>query len=644
MALLVAGGILAIALHSRYRFMQMIYIGFTIAGCLLGVFSLILLLQGRECSSLVLSWLGIFSFSFSVDSLSIFFLLPIFIIQPLAALYSRHYLEDPEKSLRVGVHYFLFNILAISMVLLIMARDFLSFALCWEIMSLSSFFLVLYDHENRECRRAGYIYLLFAQTGAFFIFAAFGLLFYATGSLTFDGASAASQSIRITVFFLAMVGFASKAGVFPLHIWLPHAHPAAPAHVSAMLSGVMIKMGIYGILRLYFVLDEPNLIFGQALLILGIVSGLLGVLHALGQKDLKGLLAYSSIENIGIILIGAGLALLALASGSPVMAVLAFSGTLLHVFNHALFKPLLFMGAGAVQHQAGLRSIDQMGGLIKNMPVTGKTFFAGSVAISGLPPMNGFVGEFLIYLAAFTGLGQGSSLMLSSAAAIMGLAFIGGLGLACFTRAAGIAFQGEARTAQAGEAKECGRSMQEAMIALSLACLLIGVWPEPFIQLALFGMRDILPQLAGQLPINLAYYLGMASRILLALVLVVLFVRHLLYRGKTISKSSTWGCGFTRASSRLQYTGPSFARSMLDFHRPFVRVHTKYSGIGANEVFPKMTRYETEVEDMAEFALIKYLVLPIRWVAERLHWIQQGRVQLYIAYIVFVMILLLLLV
>ncbi|MDX9835594.1 MAG: proton-conducting transporter membrane subunit, partial [Desulfobulbus sp.] len=417
---------------------------------------------------------------------------------------------------------------------------------------------------------------------------------------------------------------------------------AAPSHVSALLSGVMIKMGIYGIVRIYLLLGDPTPLFPQAILLLGMTSGILGVVHALGKHDLKRLLAYHSIENIGIILLGLGLGMLGITAGNRLMAAFGFAGALLHVLNHALFKSLLFLGAGAVLQATGTRHLDQLGGLMRAMPITGRTFLAGSAAITGLPPLNGFVSEFLIYYAAFLGLSLGGGTLLLCLFTIVSLALIGGLASACFTKVAGVVFLGEPRSERAQQASEVGASMRAAMVLLTLACLLIGLWPEPVLRLMFAGLRDMAPlagitvDILGPIPANLA----LGARLLLALVLLVALGRRLLYRGKAIGRGPTWGCGYSRPTSRMQYTGASFARSLVEFHRPFVRVRTEAEPL--RQIFPSTASWESRVEDAAEVSLVRGLVQPVLRITQGLLWIQHGRIQLYIAYIVLTIVVLLL--
>jgi hydrogenase-4 component B len=336
--------------------------------------------------------------------------------------------------------------------------------------------------------------------------------------------------------------------------------------------------------------------------------------------------------------------MMGVSSGNLTMAAFGFAGSLLHVLNHAIFKSLLFLGAGAILHKTGTRLIDQLGGLIKTMPVTGRAFLTGSVAISGLPPLNGFISEFLIYYAGFLGLGLKGSAFLFSMFTIIALAIIGGLASGCFTKVVGLVFLGDPRSEKARTAVECGLAMRTTMTLLALTCLVIGVWPEPFIRLAFSCLRDltplatISPLILGAIPHNLAF----AARLFLGLLLGVLVLRSLLYRSKPIGHGSTWGCGFTQPTTRMQYTGVSYAMSMVDFHRPFVKVKTKRPSI--ETIFPGQTGYAYTVEDIAEIGLQRSLIQPLLWGVSKLRWIQHGHIQLYIGYIILTIAVLLLVV
>lgn len=626
-------GCLPLLLHRSLTAAKTGHIALLTLGTLCGLYGVFTGGAAADGGQFSCVWLHQFSFALRLDGLARVFLLPILVLAPVLGLYGFHYLHRRDQALRTVVSQFLFSLLLIAMMGVTLADNMLSFALAWELMSLASFFLVLFDWEKQEVQDAGFRYLLFTQAGALCVFAAFGLLASAGGSLGFEGLSSLPQGVKTMAFALALVGFGSKAGIMPLHIWLPHAHPAAPSHVSALMSGVMIKMGIYGLLRLVLLLGPPSPLMARTLLGLGICSGILGVVYALGKQDLKRMLAYSSIENIGIVLIGCGLGLLGVVSGKPLMALLGFCGGLLHVCNHALFKSLLFLAAGAVLHATGTRAVDRLGGLIKPMPVTGRCFLTGSVAIAGLPPLNGFVSEFLIYYAGFLGLALPGMDMLLAMAALLALATIGGLAAACFTKAVGMLFLGEPRQALPKAVVEAGGSMRLSMIVLALGCGLIGLWPEPVIAFIAGGVRDLagFSGNAADALAPIAAHLGLAARLCLAMLLAVLLLRYLLYRRKPIASASTWGCGFSQASARVQYTGASFARSMVAFHRPLVRVDTVAPDI--TRIFPESARYESRVLDVFENGLHR-LLTPLLGLIERMRWIQHGNIQLYIGYIV----------
>ncbi|MGA6926068.1 MAG: proton-conducting transporter membrane subunit [Desulfosarcina sp.] len=527
------------------------------------------------------------------------------------------------------------------MALVVAADNMIAFLVSWEIMSLSSFFLVIHDHQVPENRKAGYLYFVFSHVGAMFIIAAFGILHGHTGGFGFE-ATGLADSTKLLVFILAFIGFGSKAGVFPFHVWLPHAHPAAPSHISAVMSGVMIKTGIYGILKMYGILNLHTPTMGTMVVAFGVVSGILGVVYALGQHDLKRLLAYHSVENIGIILVGIGIGMIGVEAKNPIMAVLGFSGGLLHVLNHAIFKSLLFMGAGMVLRQTGTRSIDALGGLLKNMRVTGVTFLIGSLAIAGLPPFNGFVSEFFIYMGSFRGVATGSPVFVVSLIAIVSLAVIGGLALACFTKVVGVVFQGEPRSRAAQGVGETGLTMLLPMVVLAGACAVIGIYPGAFMFMALKAVAALGLDYAR---IPLEPFAGMSASItfgatlFLALLLALLALRRILYRGKAIRSAGTWGCGFTQPSTRMQYTGSSYAASILDFFKPAAPLEEHHPPVDG--LFPRKTHYRSHIHDIIELNLMRAVVNPILWLFDKLRWIQHGDIHLYIGYILLALVVLL---
>lgn len=642
LSLIVAGGVLPLFLWRHFGLMKTVGVLAMGAGCLMGLVDAGTKLFHPGDFTASIAYLNTFALAFRMDGLSAFFLVVILAVSFLAAIYSFNYMDDPGKSLGVAVNYFCFSLLVAAMALVVTADNMITFLLSWEIMSLSSFFLVVYDYRSAENRKAGYLYFIFSQVGAMFIIAAFGVLYASTGSLGFAVASGLPQGTKILVFVLAFVGFGSKAGVFPFHVWLPHAHPAAPSHISAVMSGVMIKTGIYGIVRTYMLVDPTGEVFGAIVLIAGVVSGILGVVYALGQHDLKRLLAYHSVENIGIILIGIGIGMIGVASDQPIMAVLGFSGGLLHVLNHAIFKSLLFMGAGMVLKNTGTRTIDVLGGLLKRMKITGTTFLIGSLAISGLPPFNGFVSEFFIYLGGFRGVALERSAFVLSLAAIVGLAIIGGLALACFTKVVGVVFQGEPRSEAAAVAGEKGPAMLIAMMILAAACVLIGVFPNLFFIMSLKAVNALgLPY--GQLPlepfVQITGNITRGAALFFSVLIVIVILRTLVYRNKTVTRSGTWGCGFTRPTVKMQYTGSSYAASILDFFKPLAPLSEDHPRIQGR--FPAKTHYHSHVNDVAELYMNGVIVRPVLGMFDKLRWIQHGDIHLYIGYILLAIVVLL---
>ena len=640
--LICGGGLATLFIWRKFVLMKTVAVLTISIGCVIGLFDALVKLLNPGSDAVSFEYLKLFSLSFHIDALSAFFLVAIYAVSLLAVIYSFHYLNKPEKALRTAANYLFFSLLIISMVLVVTAANMIAFMLSWEIMSLSSFFLVIYDHTSAENRKAGYLYFVFSHVGAMFILAAFGILYGHSGSFLFSSGSTIPDSAKFLVLILSFVGFGSKAGVFPFHVWLPHAHPAAPSHISAVMSGVMIKTGIYGIVRLYTSLSLHTPLFGEIVLVAGMISGILGVVYALGQHDIKRLLAYHSVENIGIILIGIGIGMLGVSSGNPIMAVLGFSGGLLHVLNHAIFKSLLFMGAGVVIQKTGTRTIDMLGGLLKKMKITGLTFLVGSLAISGLPPFNGFVSEFFIYLGGFRGVALDKTAFVLCIMAIISLAIIGGLALACFTKVVGVVFQGEPRSSSAMAVDEKGLAMLAPMLILAASCVIIGVFPQMFIALAVKAV-PVSGLGYGRIPmepfIQMTGNITLAATIFFVILLALIALRLVFYRGKTIGSSGTWGCGFTQPTTKMQYTGTSYAASILAFFRPAAPLQEDHPAIQGR--FPQKTHYRSHVDDIAELHMARVVVNPVLWLFDRLRWMQHGDIHLYIGYILLAIVVLL---
>ena len=499
-----------------------------------------------------------------LDGLAAVFLLPIFLVSGLGGIYGLGYMPQAKLGTSAGRVRLLYGIVAASIATLPGCQNAILFLVAWELMALGSFLLVLTEQGKEESRRAAFVYLAYTHTATLALYAFFVLLARQTGSFDFPPAASlnAASPAATALFLLALFGFGVKAGIMPLHSWLPEAHAAAPSHVSALMSGVMIKMGIYGLVRVSsFFFNIPPW-WGASLLTLGVLSAVMGVAFAIAQHDIKRLLAYHSVENIGIILIGLGLSLLGRSFGQPALTALGLAGALLHVINHGLFKSLLFLGAGAVIKATGTRRLDACGGLLKLMPVTGLCFLGGAVAICGLPPANGFVSEWLIYLGLLRSVsGQtGFSPLGLAVIAAPFLALTGALAVACFVKVCGVVFLGEARSKRGPSIAEAPLSMRTPMLILLAACLLIGVLPGivlPLLARAL-GQLGALP--SGSDTLNA---LAPAGGITLSALLLAGTGGTLLWLRRQLparaAAAGTWGCGYLNPSPRMQYSAASFA-------------------------------------------------------------------------------------
>ncbi len=623
----------------------------SLSAAILGIIPCIRVLAGGETLTLVTSWeIPFGSLSLCLDPLAAFFLAPILTLGLLTAVFGTEYLRHEPGSLRAS--WLCFHLLWASMVLVVLAADGLLFMLAWEMTVITSFFLVIMGGNNHEKRHAGWIYLVASHLGAGFLLVMFLLLARETGSLTFTSFANAAMlptGFRGVIFLLAIIGFGTKAGFIPLHIWLPEAHPAAPSHVSALMSGVMIKTGIYGLVRTIFFLGTPDWWWGWLLLLIGLTSGILGVLFALAQHDLKRLLAYHSVENIGIIAIGLGFGLLGLSNHNAIVAVLGFAGGLLHVINHAVFKGLLFLGAGSVLLQTGTRDIDSLGGLLKKMPHTGLTFLVGCISISGLPPFNGFVSEFLIYISSFHAVLYGAaSLTAPGLLIILGLSLIGGLAAACFVKAFSVVFLGSPRSEAAATARESGSTIRLPMYILASLCLVIAL-ASPWL-MAIPG-RVLLghPQLSAEtdfagifaLAVRPMLFISGSTLALIILTAAIIFWRRSLLSARQTGSTVTWGCGYAHPAATMQYTGSSFAQPLTSLFNTVLRSKSHISGVEG--YFPHHGSFNSHTEDLFERILFSPF---FRFIATSLHrivWIQNGVVQLSVLFIALTLLMLLIL-
>lgn len=596
-----------------------------------------------------------------LDGLGAFFLILIGLVAIPAAIYGVGYTqtyEDGHGSLRLlGC---MFNLFLLSMSLVTMAGNVITFLLMWEGMSLTSYLLVITESDEESTLRAGIWYAAMTHAGLALLLAAFVLLMNGgSGSFADLRAQAASLpgAVRDVIFVLAFLGFGSKAGIIPLHVWLPKAHPAAPSHVSALMSGVMIKLGVYGLLRVTLdLLGGGPAWWGGVILGFGVVSALLGVLYALMEHDLKRLLAYHSVENIGIILIGIGAGLIFHSYGLMSLAALGLIGGLYHTLNHASFKGLLFLGAGSVLHATHTRNMEKMGGLIKHMPWTALFFLIGSAAISALPPLNGFVSEWLVFQALLAGFNiPQPELAVLMPVAVGMLALTSGLAAACFVKAFGISFLAIPRSPEAEQAHEAPRSMLSGMAILAIACVGLGVAPVvvvPFLGNALGGLGHLpaaFPELTFNLSLQTPEAFGQISPTLVAVGLLIILALipiglRLLRANLSLRMGETWGCGRSGQTPRMEYTATAFAeplrRVFAEIYRPTKELSIDFHP--DSKYFVESIEYKSEITPLFDRLLYDPFLRFVHFISKQVQRLQTGSLHLYLVYIAVLLVILLL--
>jgi len=607
------------------------------------------LLDGLKLSQqlpLGLPWLP---WHLRLDALSGFFFAVVGLLLFAVSFYGPAYVREFESGKQpLSVLGLFTGLFAAGMLLVLLADDAFAFMVAWELMSVSSYFLVTYQHQNAPNRRAGFLYLLMAHVGALAILLGFGVLAGFGGHFTFDAMRAATFSPlwASIAFVLAFFGFGMKAGLVPVHAWLPEAHPVAPSHISALMSGVMLKVAIYGFIRVtYDLVGDIQWQWGLAVLIVGTGSALLGVLYTLMQSDLKRLLAYSSVENIGIIFMGLGLSMIFFGTQHPALGVIGLIAALYHVLNHAVFKGLLFLGAGAVLYRTHERDLERMGGLIHRMPVTAALFLIGCVSISALPPFNGFVSEWLTFQAALQTPKLESGVLraiLPIAAAL--LALTGALAAAAFVKVYGVAFLGKARERRAARAREVPTGMLAGMGFLAALCLVLGVLPTTVI-----GALKAVPQLLiGEIPTRMtahgwlwltpvsAKVASYSAPLVLTAIVIVFFVGRLLLRrnANPIRRSAPWDCGFGPLNARMQYTAAAFAqpirRVFSGVWRVQEQVDVTYASAPATLV--SGIRHQLHIHDWSWLGLYEPIGRLVLAGARRIGLLHSGSIRTYLMY------------
>ena len=595
----------------------------------------------------------------SVDKLSAFFVLTLCVLVLAVSLYSLGYLRHYYGRRNVGLFNFLYAAFILSMFVVITADNTLFFFLAWEFMSVISYFLVAFEHEKQETVKASTLYVIMTHVAAALMLEAFMVIFSYTGSFDMTADTAAVPlAVQNLVFVLLLIGFGTKAGIVPLHIWLPRAHPAAASNVSALMSGVMIKTAVYGLIRFGIgYLDACPSWWGVLIIIIGIISALGGIFYALMESNIKRLLAYSSIENIGIIMMGLGLAFYGYAHENQVLFALALLACLLHTFNHALFKGGLFMGAGAVQYATGSKNLDDLGGLMKKMPVTGFFMLCFSLAVSAIVPFNGFIGEWLTYQAFFANIANGSvGGNILCILGVAGLAMTGALAAVCFVKLLGIGFLGKPRSRAAENAQEVPMAMLLGMTLLATLCLALGVLPKSIINLLDGVVADLAGvSLLGQMQgnwfityctvnfnINAISPLAVAAALIIIAGLAWLVIRALGGKRRQVIYN-TWDCGYRALNPRMQYSAAGFTKPLRIVFRFLYRPKRRLIiEEGESEYFPKSVEYRAETEHIFE----KYIYVPLLGKAQHFSTrvkdaIQNGSTHRYLFYILLTVIVLL---
>lgn len=617
------------------------------------VFGTMVVWQASSMNSLL-------TFSIYIDRLSACFVFLIGLIALFASIYSIGYSKHYDTNEhRIGMLAFFYNVFLAGMLLVVTAHQAVYFLVVWEIMSLASYFLVIFEGEKSENQKAGLWYFVMTHAGTACLMVAFLLLYRATGSFDFsvikDQMGTVSMAVKDAVFLLCLIGFGTKAGMIPFHIWLPKAHPAAPSFVSALMSGVMIKTGIYMLIRVLMdLLPVGPAWWGILIMVIGTISAFVGVLYALAEGDIKKMLAYCSIENVGIILIGLGASMTFWSLHMYGFAMISLAAALFHTLNHAVYKALLFFSAGSVISATHTRDMEAYGGLIKRMPVTSACFFVGSMAISALPPFNGFFSEWMTIQSLFTGiLNIHSTVRWVFIFAMSGLAFAGGLALMTFVKAFGVSFLARPRTVQAEQAKEVGLSLKMSMVVLAGMTLVIGICAKPIATLlySVSGERAAFAQ-ANASPSTLTEtYLNGPSSVsmpwlftTLAITIIVLWwIVRMITKQRTVQYGRTWDCG-TTLQPRMEITPMGFSRTMVLIFkgvlRPTKQTSSQYRDADMR-YFSKPDRIQIGLHDVYQTYLYGPVQVLVTKVSEYVKTVQNGNVNAYVSYILLVLIALL---
>lgn len=580
-----------------------------------------------------------------IDALSAWFILIINLTVINGTLFGIGYLKSYQnQQTNLSIHWVFLILFHSSMLWVCMLEHGLAFLVAWEIMSLSSLVLVIFEYQKKDTLKAGINYMIQMHISVALLTVGFIWLYFQTGSFNFSAIStffAGNGSIWLLVLLLA--GFAIKAGFIPFHSWLPHAHPAAPSHVSGIMSGVIVKLGIYGILRVLSNVQSINYtILGEVVLAISVITAIYGIANAAVKYDYKRMLAYCTIENVGIIGIGIGIGLMGIGLGNQTLLILGFSGALLHTLNHSLFKSLLFFSAGSIYQQTHTRNMERLGGLIKKMPQTAILFLIGALAIGGLPPFNGFISEFIIYSGLVKGLSLGNMpQLIILVLSIAGLAIVGGMSVLTFTKSFGVIFTGSPRHQHDHEPHEVSLIMRIPQFIIILVMLSVAIAPKIYYSAVSSIVGTIFPSANSvvELPMTSTIsIIGLASLLFIMILVAIFALRWMLSHKKPVSTESTWGCGYTGSIPKAQYTGLSFSRSFAGL-LSFLTIEKKnYEKIEKTDIFPKKRSFSSYYFDLFEHYIINPLTSRLNYSMNFFQFIQNGKIQTYVLYgILFIM-------
>lgn len=646
------GAALPLAFYNNNRINIPIAHAFAIIASVAGVAASALALTSTPAITLTIFPSPVFGFgSLSLDSLSAFFLLTISLVSFAVSIYASPYMIKTAGNRSAAGFGALYNLFLLSLVLVVTIDNAFYFVVFWELMTLTSYFLVVFDYKKIETAKAGFQYLVMTHVGTAFILFSLIALSVHSGDFSFASFKAAQASLPVAlknaIFLSALLGFSTKAGLVPLHVWLPRAHPAAPSHISALMSGVMIKTAIYGLIRVLFDFLSPTLWWwGLLILILAAVSAVLGVMYALMEHDIKRLLAFHSVENVGIIMMGVGLAVIFSSLGFMPAALLSLTAGLFHLINHAIFKGLLFLGAGSIHYATGTKNIEDLGGLIKRMPITAALFLIGSLAISAVPPFNGFASEWLTFQSMLQANLIGEiPIRLIALLSVPALALTGGLAAACFVKAFGITFLSLPRSTRAANAKEVPAPMLIGMAILGLLSLALGIGSNIFVKIpwqvatSFFHATNAAPAtnlLFLRIPANQGHASMSLLLVAAALVFIVLasIVLVRLRGRRSVIVGPTWDCGIPKVTPRMQYSATAFTKPLRivfsAIYQPRRQIDVERE---ASPYFPLAISYESSLYPVFERQLYKRFINTLVRVAKKARMIQAGNINLYLAYI-----------